>query len=167
MQSRIVSYIARFIQTFAICSCDFLRDGLSRVPARREAGDVVMVRHGAVCLAMHAARKSQDRKGRLSSRLGTAEALIESFSLDPATYQCVDSRCRGAAKQVAQWWWYLVVAGGAVLVMCICAGGVLFSAIRNAKTPRQDETQDSVKDKNEHREETEEGAGVGPLVPRP
>eukprot|EP01043_Picozoa_sp_COSAG02_P085917 COSAG02_NODE_23476_length_717_cov_1.744337_1_plen_61_part_00 len=60
-----------------------------------------------------------------------------------------------------------MVAGGAVLVICICAGGVLFSVMRNAKTPCQDETQDSVEDENEDREETEEGAGVGPLVPRP
>ncbi len=69
---------------------------------------------------------------------------------------------------MAPWWWYLVVAGGAVLVMCICAGGVMFSLIRNVKTPRQDEEQDSVKEENDDRGHTnEEGAGVGPLVPRP
>ena len=133
-----------------------------------EAGDLVIVRHGAACLAGHAASSSKGgKKGRLSSRLGTANALIESFSLDPATYQCADNGCRGAGQQQAPWWWYVVVAGGAVLVMCICAGGVLFSLIRNAKTPRQDEKQDSIKEEIDDREQTEEGAGVGPLVPRP
>ena len=128
-----------------------------------------MVRHGTACLAAHAASRAQGRKGRLSSRLGTTNALIESFSLDPTTYQCMDRGCRGTAQRQVEWWWYLVVAGGAVLVMCICAGGVLFSVMRNQhKSPQdQDQERGSVVEDGEDREHIDEGTGVGPLVPRP
>jgi hypothetical protein len=54
-------------------------------------GDVVMVRHGAACLAASAAaQNAEGSKGRLSSRRGTANALVESFALDPASNRCVD-----------------------------------------------------------------------------
>lgn len=131
-----------------------------------------MLRHGTSCLAAHAAKSAaQGRQGRLSSRLGTSNTLVESFALDPAVYQCVDRGCRGAVQRQAAWWWYLVVAGGAVLVMCICAGGVLFSVARNqGKKPPPDRTQESVPNDSlseDDPEQIEEGAGVGPLIPRP
>ena len=133
------------------------------------AGDVVMVRHGSPCLASHAAdRAAQGRKGRLSSRLDTANTLIESFSLDPAVYQCVDQGCRGFAKRQVEWWWYLVFGGGAALVMCICAGGVLFSALRNkGKASSLDQMQEPAAEDSKGPEQIEDGAGVGSLIPRP
>ena len=79
-----------------------------------------------------------------------------------------------------------MVAGGAVLVMCICAGGVLFSVLRNGKgllddqkqraaTERETETEtetetDTQRDavpEDDEQHEAAEGAGVGPLIPRP
>ena len=148
-------------------------------------GDILIVRHGAACLAAKAAIAAEEGSGgRLSSRKSTAEGLVATFALDHVAYQCRDRGCTDTTNRGAEWWWYLVVAGGTLLVIAIFAGGVLFLLVRNRNMARraaaaaaaaeQDDDAEQLKPEpepepegDEEESEDEEGAGVGPLVPRP
>ena len=111
-------------------------DGQGRLLAASPAsGDLVLVRHGAACLAAAAHTASSSSTGRLASRRTEGQAALDTFALDPAANRCRDRGCRGARPE-GEWWWFLLVAVGVLLVTGFCAGGVAYSVLRNRNIRR-------------------------------
>ena len=115
-------------------------DGQGRLLAASPAsGDLVLVRHGAACLAAAAHTASSSNTGRLASRRTEGQAALDTFALDPAANRCRDRGCRGARPE-GEWWWFLLVAVGVLLVTGFCAGGVAYSVLRNRNIRRDRNT---------------------------